>query len=416
MADTNIPGFSPPTAPELTDMPLEIIGNIIARLGREDLRSCRQVRALNSEATRALFRTIHIRAEDWLSRAGSVITEPALSVHVRAVVFSEELREATIMKRGYRAYNTNSFAENLKDLILNSRHLYLTSIELESLDLKCLSTLFNASERVPEFLQKAERFHLLLHPGRTLDDWKDYNFHSTMLPDFEDLSSRLPALQDLTLGFSRKALLDMDEGLILQNRVGKAMLQGFYPRLASLTLQKLVVWDGTALEAFLDRHRATLKSLTIKDIYLIGSGERANREICLFKIFRLLSLFKNATQLEHMSFEGEIRARFWTTGDIHTAMDVSISCRDMPLGPQALLSPIRSEVEAYICHERETLPFVTVFRQMNRTLQEAFNRTRHILCEDYDELIHDETLYLKSDYTWEFKTWGRGGREGWSVI
>ncbi|KAJ9609205.1 hypothetical protein H2200_006977 [Cladophialophora chaetospira] len=243
------------------------------------------------------------------------------------------------------------FCLDLLRLAKYLKHLRPSVIEIPAVHHEDIFMGFSPEEdSVALLLSQTKRFKLTF--GTRLFDWdENLTLEDYLMAKWRCPSTMLPKLETLWVGSASLPLErrgNEDTSGILEARgldnygVTTAMTKWFlrpaYLNLAKVTLERACVTLAD-FKGFIRRHKATLKSLSIKSMRIDG-WEDAD-EVIPNSILRLVAFLHDETTLEHMSFEG-------TLFD-HRAERV-LRCGP---GDTACL---RYRVEEYVCRRAE-LPF-----------------------------------------------------------
>ncbi|KAJ9612362.1 hypothetical protein H2200_003959 [Cladophialophora chaetospira] len=323
----------PPKTSSLSNIPSELLGKFMQYLGTDDLKACRLVSTLNHEATRALFRTLRLEPNlDSFGRACRIMGQPRLAALVQ--VFDYDFATA---------YDEYARLEQVLEVL---QQLKPKTISLEWLYPEDIAYLLSPVQPVNRFLCKARQFKL------TINNWNELvRIGPNAGKRFRKLSNQLATVADLCLGLAEFPNIPSVSPFEIERDISNAMLQGRFARLANLTLENIVDCKDSVL-CFLEQHKTTLKSLTLKNLILSVQQEEEDTRVNieLKAVMRFILLLNKGLDLEKMSFQGKIWAGSLFDAERNTGIKV--------LCPQIEEDGchIRHHVTEYICHRGE-FPF-----------------------------------------------------------
>lgn len=331
-------------------------------LEREDLKTCRLVSKFNHEATRLLFRTLYLRPNlDSCGRACKIMLTQPLTMHVQGFDYD-----------GRVGWDGHSRLKDVIDIMEALHQFRPKGIFLTYMAPDDVAYMLSPVQAVNRFLCKTRQLKFTIDNGRD-DHWS--------FPEsgkrFRKLANQLATVSELHLGLAFSVLenhfIDFQNSRLRWNK----MLQGYFPRLVSLTLENVVDNEGCLL-SFLKRHAATLKSLTLENL-ILSLQEREDSEDSdgiedaedaeetedadptasstgLKAVIRFIVLLNKQLSLEKIDFQGVLWAGNLNDSLRKTGIYVF---NDKKLAPGIVSDSrpsLRHRVKEYVCH-RAVFPF-----------------------------------------------------------
>ncbi len=333
-------------------LPPEVIGNAMGYLSSVDLKSCRLVdESTGGEATRVLFETLYqVATPDSRDRASKIMGAANLARYIRGLDY-----------QGPTFYQFSSL-QNLLDSVYTKE---LKILSLSNISANDAWSLFSNNKNA-DLLSNVRNFSLTFRVGITFSQRWD----PRILEGCANLAAQLPLVEELTVGFGGDRFpLNTPLQFIKQREISQQFLNGTYPRVRTVSLENLIATDGEIL-TFLKRQNKTLRSLTLKSIYLEWQEEYERTAGGTFRgglsnIVRFILLLHKHCQLEQMTLSKKIMTPFkrdgedfWCRGCEIKLREVGQTFRDLHRGleTRSATGSLRHMVEDFICHRGE-LPF-----------------------------------------------------------
>ncbi len=321
------------------ELPSEVVGQVMKHLDIPDLKSCRLLNKITaSEAAPYLFSTLRAGPDDSSFERAEKYTKLEVAKYIRCLEFQG---------------SEGGDSKRLTCVMLDLQCHRITSVSLVGLGLgETLCFLFCAKHR-------EQRRALLTNVTKMTITFKRIKGTGTLYTHFADpigkvapwascaLSEPLSQLQELEIGFSGIPNYHQP-AFSAQKSLSDFLLRLKLDKLRSLTLLDVPTSPDELVET-LKRQKTTLRSLTLRNVYLCCAVEGECPEIG--KLVRFILLLNKELQLDHMSLQGELQV-----GD--PVLDYKVYCRqagDATVhGPAA--GSLRQNIEDFICH-RGDFPF-----------------------------------------------------------